>query len=130
MCDGLTISIVHYLMYYPFMTMTTNTVSLNALARFGHALSDETRVRILMLLAEKPRYPADMADELNIARQSISNHLACLRGCGLVTIESEGRRSRYQLGDERVGHALIDLQDVVLHTDPELCDKSDEKECC
>ena len=112
------------------MTVTTNTIPLNARARFGHALSNETRVRILMLLTEKPRYPADMAEELSVARQSISNHLACLRGCGLVAIDTEGRRSRYQLADERVGHALIDLQDVVLHTNPELCVKYDEKECC
>lgn len=112
------------------MPTITNSLSLNAMARFGHALSDETRVKILMLLAEKPRYPADMAEELNVARQSISNHLACLRGCGLVTIESEGRRSQYRLADERVKHALRDLQNVVLHTDPELCDESDKKECC
>lgn len=117
-------------MYYPFMTITQHTLSLSALARFGHALSDETRVWILMLLAESPRYPADMAEELLISRQSISNHLACLRGCGLVIIESEGRRSQYKLADERVKHALRDLQNVVLHTDPELCDESDKKECC
>lgn len=112
------------------MPPTTKTLSLNALAKFGRALSDETRIQILMLLAEKPRYPADMAEEIDVARQSISNHLACLRGCGLVTIELEGRRSRYRLADERVKHALCDLQKVVLHTNPQLCDESSEKECC
>ena len=71
-----------------------------------------------------------MADELNVTRQSISNHLACLRGCGLVAIDTEGRRSRYRLSDERVKHALKDLQNVVLHTDPELCEDSDKKDCC
>lgn len=103
-------------------------ISLNALARFGHALSDTTRIQILTMLVEKPHYPADMADELNVTRQSISNHLACLRGCGLVSIEYEGRRSRYQLSDERVKHAIKDLRNVVLHTDPELCDDVRMKE--
>lgn len=115
-------------MYYLNMSALNTHTSLNALARFGHALSDTTRVQILTMLVERPYYPADMADELNVTRQSISNHLACLRGCGLVSIEYEGRRSRYQLSDERVKHAINDLQNVVLHTDPELCDDTRMKE--
>lgn len=110
--------------------MTTAILELDALTRFGHALSDSTRIRILDLLRRAPRYPADMADELDVTKQSISNHLACLRGCGLVVQESEGRRSRYQLADSRIAHALEDLHRVVLLTDPELCDSVDEKDCC
>ena len=33
-----------------------------------------------------------------MSRQILSNHLACLRGCGLVVAEPEGRRSRYRAG--------------------------------
>lgn len=102
------------------MTSSTTT-SLGALARFGHALSDPTRASILMALRAAPAYPADLADELGVTRQSMSNHLACLRGCGLVVAEPEGRRTRYQLADRRVGHALGDLHDLVLVTDPEAC---------
>lgn len=93
----------------------------DALARFGHALSDPTRARILMVLLAGPGYPADLADELGVTRQSMSNHLACLRGCGLVVVAPEGRRSRYELADPRLGHALRDLHDVVLVTDPQAC---------
>ena len=49
-----------------------------------------------------------------MSRQILSNHLACLRGCGLVVAESEGRRSRYELADERISHALDDLIGLVL----------------
>jgi DNA-binding transcriptional ArsR family regulator len=107
-------------MYYVYMITETEpiTTSHNALARFGHALSDPTRVQILTLLSEKPYYPADMAEILEVTRQSISNHLACLRGCGLVVTTADGRRSQYKLADERIKHALKDLQAVVLHVDP------------
>jgi len=44
--------------------------------------------------------------------------LACLRGCGLVVTTADGRRSQYKLADERIKHALKDLQAVVLHVDP------------
>ncbi len=111
------------------MTPTT-TVSLGALARFGHALSDPTRARILMALLESPSYPADLAAELSVTRQSMSNHLACLRGCGLVVAVPEGRRTRYELADSRLGHALADLHDVVLVTDPEACADSGGRDCC
>jgi ArsR family transcriptional regulator, cadmium/lead-responsive transcriptional repressor len=100
------------------------------LARFGHALSDPTRSRLLLALREAPGYPAELADTLGVSRQSLSNHLACLRGCGLVTAVPEGRRVRYELADARLAHALGDLLGVVLAVDPQACDDADEKDCC
>lgn len=108
----------------------TTAASLDALARFGHALSDATRSRILMALSEAPSYPADLADALGVTRQSMSNHLACLRGCGLVVAVPEGRRTRYELADARLGHALADLHQVILVTDPDARADADEQGCC
>jgi len=88
------------------------------LARFGHALSDPTRCRLLLSLRDGPGYPAELAQQLGVSKQSLSNHLACLRGCGLVVAAPEGRRVRYELADVRLGHALGDLLDVVLAVDP------------
>ncbi len=87
------------------------------LARFGAALSDPTRARVLLALREAPAYPAELADELGVSRQSLSNHLACLRGCGLVVAVPQGRRVRYELADQRLRHALTDLLGVVLAVD-------------
>jgi len=100
------------------------------LSRFGHALSDPTRSRVLLALRDGPAYPAALADLLEVSRQSLSNHLACLRGCGLVVGVPEGRRVRYELADERLSHALTDLLSVVLADDPELCATSTADECC
>ena len=90
----------------------------SVLARFGHALSDPTRARILLALRDRPSYPSDLADLLGVSRQSLSNHLTCLRGCGLVVAVPEGRRARYELADSRLAHALTDLMSVVLAVDP------------
>jgi len=89
------------------------------LARFGHALSDPTRCRLLLELREGPAYPADLADTLGVSRTNLSNHLACLRGCGLVVVASEGRRSRYELADRRLAHALADLVELAFAVDPD-----------
>ncbi|OBI81831.1 ArsR/SmtB family transcription factor [Mycobacterium asiaticum] len=91
---------------------------IDALSRFGHALSDSTRTRILLRLNREPSYPAELADQIGVSRQILSNHLACLRGCGLVAAVPEGRRMRYELADPRIGHALDDLMGLVLAVDP------------
>jgi DNA-binding transcriptional ArsR family regulator len=91
------------------------------LARFGAALSDPTRSRVLLALRDAPAYPADLAVLLGVSRQGLSNHLTCLRGCGLVVAVPEGRRVRYELADDRLRHALTDLLGVVLAVDEKYC---------
>lgn len=102
----------------------------DALARFGHALSDGTRARLLLALRDAPGYPADLADRLGVTRQNLSNHLACLRGCGLVVAAPEGRRTRYELADERIRRALDDLLPLVLAVDPAACPGAAATGCC
>lgn len=101
----------------------------DALARFGYALSDTTRTQILLSLRTRPGYPTELADAMGVSRQVLSNHLACLRGCGLVVAVPEGRRSRYELADPRIGRALDDLLGLVLAVDPSCCPAGDEG-CC
>ena len=102
----------------------------DALTRFGYAISDPTRARILMALRGGPGYPSDLADEFGVSRQIMSNHLACLRGCGLVVAEPEGRRTRYELADKRIGVALGELIGMVVVIDPACCPVSDTQACC
>ncbi|MGM0931371.1 MAG: ArsR/SmtB family transcription factor [Actinomycetota bacterium] len=100
------------------------------LARFGHALSDPTRSKALLVLSEGPAYPSDLADVVGVSRQSMSNHLACLRGCGLVVAVPDGRRTRYELADAKLGHAMHDLLGTVLAVDPDACANSGQEGCC
>jgi DNA-binding transcriptional ArsR family regulator len=97
----------------------TVTAHAQVLSRFGHALADPTRSRLLLALRDGPAYPAELADLLGVSRTNLSNHLACLRGCGLVVAVPEGRRSRYELADGRLAHALSDLVELTLAVDPE-----------
>lgn len=82
-------------------------------------MSDPTRTRLLLALRDGPAYPSDLADQLGVSRTKLSNHLACLRGCGLVVAVPEGRRSRYELADKRLAHALGDLLELALAVDPD-----------
>jgi DNA-binding transcriptional ArsR family regulator len=95
--------------------VTPSTVHrIETLERVGMALADATRQRILLRLLDRPAYPADLADDLAVGRTNISNHLACLRGCGLVRATREGRQVRYELSSPRLAHALADLLSLEL----------------
>ncbi|WP_025272071.1 ArsR/SmtB family transcription factor [Haloglycomyces albus] len=102
----------------------------NALAKLGYVLSDSTRTRILLALLEEPSYPSELAEHLDISRQRLSNHLACLKGCGLVTSTPEGRRTRYELADPRLTRGLNNLVNLSLSIDPEACATTNELDCC
>ena len=91
------------------------------LAKFGYALSDPTRAQVLLTLRKGPAYPSDLAELAGVSRQSLSNHLTCLRGCGLVVAVPEGRRVRYELADRKLGVALTALLDVVAVADTQCC---------
>jgi DNA-binding transcriptional ArsR family regulator len=104
---------------------------IDVLARFGRALADPIRCRILLALRQAPAYPSDLADQLGISRTRLSNHLACLRDCGLVVTVPDGRRTRYELADERLGHALDDLRAAVVAVEAgKACPDADTKGCC
>jgi DNA-binding transcriptional ArsR family regulator len=84
----------------------SNLVDMGTLARVGTALADPTRRRILVHLIDGPGYPAEMAEDFGTSRANLSNHLTCLRECGLVAATAEGRRVRYELADQRLAEGL------------------------
>lgn len=83
-------------------------------------MADSTRSRILLALLEGPGYPAQLARDLDVSRTNVSNHLACLRGCGIVVATPEGRRTRYEIADPHLTRALTELFDVVLAVDEQV----------
>lgn len=103
------------------MTLTASLTHTAAVARLGHALSDPTRAAILLALRDDSAYPSDLADDLGVSRQVMSNHLACLRGCGFVESVPDGRRSRYRLVDPHLAPALEELLRVTLIVEPDCC---------
>lgn len=97
--------------------MLTIASRLDVMNRLGRAMADPTRARILLTLLERPGHPADLARELELTRTNVSNHLACLRGCGLVVATPEGRRTRYEIADPHLALGLRQLLEAVVAVD-------------
>src|SRR3990172_12251145 len=91
---------------YCLSMLAESQMNLDALDRVGTALADPTRRRILAVLLEAPAHPSDLADHLGVGRSNISNHLACLRGCGLVVAITQGRQVCYELASPALAAAL------------------------
>lgn len=60
-------------------------------------LGDPTRLAILSRLALGEHRVVDLTGHLGLAQSTVSAHLACLRGCGLVTSRAQGRASVFSL---------------------------------
>jgi DNA-binding transcriptional ArsR family regulator len=97
--------------------MLTIASRVDVMNRLGRAMADPTRSRILMSLLERPGYPGALATELGLTRSNVSNHLSCLRGCGIVAAIPEGRSTRYEIADPHLTVALVAMLDAVLAVD-------------
>ncbi len=103
------------------MSTVAAPIDMDVLGRVGKALADETRRRILVALLDGPSFSGDLADELELTKANVSNHLTCLRGCRLVTATPDGRRVRYALVHPRLAHALRDLAGLELEARDPTC---------
>ncbi len=97
--------------------MLTIASRLDVMNRLGRAMADPTRSRILLTLLGGPAYPAALARELELTRSNVSNHLTCLRDCGIVVAEPQGRKTRYEIVDAHLVQALNSLLDTTLAAD-------------
>lgn len=82
-------------------------------ARLFHGFSDPSRLAILDVLRPGPRSVGEIVQQTELSQPNVSNHLACLLDCGLVSREQRGRHVFYQLSDERVAQ-LLGIAEAVL----------------
>ena len=97
--------------------MLTIASRLDVMNRLGRAMADPTRSRILITLLDGPSYPAVLSRDLDLTRSNVSNHLTCLRDCGIIVAEPEGRKTRYEIADPHLAAALDALVNATLAVD-------------
>ncbi len=70
------------------------------LARLVHALSDETRLRIVAKLLTGEQCVCNLTDALDAGQSRLSFHLKTLKDAGLVSDRRDGRWIHYSLNHE------------------------------
>lgn len=95
------------------MRLTTEKTSLGLKAKLFRGFGDPSRLSILDALRNGPLTVSELIEATGLSQSNVSNHLGCLRDCGLVIAHSQGRFVSYQLSDERVAQ-LLRLTDELL----------------
>ncbi|WP_435007214.1 ArsR/SmtB family transcription factor [Tundrisphaera lichenicola] len=80
------------------------------LAQVFKLLSDETRLRILLYLAQNNElHVTDLCTRLGQSQPAVSHHLALLRVSGLIESRREGKHNFYSVRTDHFGELLISL---------------------
>jgi len=72
------------------------------------ALADETRLRLLGLVAERPYNGLGLAAALRISQPAVSHHVEKLKRAGLLSEQRDGKDRLYSLNRERVRRDFFD----------------------
>ncbi len=90
------------------MSMATVPNLSQLTARLFRGLGDPSRLALLEALQSGQANVGDLVERTGLSQPSVSTHLACLLGCGLVAREQRGRFAFYRLSDPAVS-GLINL---------------------
>ncbi len=102
------ICIIHIFRY-----MTKYDNNLRALLRITGALSDETRVRILMMLDIAELCVCQITAALNLAPSTVSKHLSILEDADLILRRKSGRWVFYRLNVPEFSPAVRNAMQMV-----------------
>lgn len=92
------------------------------------ALSDTSRLKIVVNLLEKPSYVELLSERLDLAASTVSFHLKKLEKVGLVTSKKEQYYTMYELNSGVLNSTIVDLiqakkSDVVLEDERQIAYK-------
>ncbi|HEX5511833.1 MAG TPA: metalloregulator ArsR/SmtB family transcription factor [Actinomycetales bacterium] len=90
----------------PMLRVRDQTAPAASAASLFRRLGDPARLTILRHLTLGEHRVVDLTQHLGLAQSTVSQHLACLRECGLVTCRAQGRSSVYSMAAEP---ELLDL---------------------
>ena len=103
------------------------------IARWFHALSDETRVRVVDMLAGGEKCVCELQDAVGAAQSRLSFHLKVLREAGLVNDRKQGRWVYYSLRPDVLDEMALYLQErkpAAAEWSSCVCDEECEGACC
>ncbi len=95
------------------------------LARLFHALSDETRLKIVERLLLGEQCVCNLMEMLALGQSHLSFHMKSLKAAGLVTDRRDGRWIHYSLNPESLG----EIQEFVGAVN-EKATRLDAARCC
>ena len=88
-------------------------VSLELTAKLFRGLADQSRLAMLVALIDGERTVSQLVEATGLSQPNASNHLACLRDCGLVVSRQDGRYKHYAIADVRTVALLRNAEGIL-----------------
>ncbi|MCE5209820.1 MAG: metalloregulator ArsR/SmtB family transcription factor [Chloroflexi bacterium] len=88
------------------MQIVANAEGIQLQSKLFRGFGDPARLNILQTLRSGPKTVTEIVSATGLSQSNTSNHLRCLRECGLVAAEQQGKYAYYHLSDDRVGDFL------------------------
>ncbi len=98
---------------YPIETSSGKNAPPPELVRLYKALGDETRLKILRLLAGREMYLQELAKALGVSHVTVLHHMAVLRAAYLVQVVERENLKYYRLRADRAREAAAQWLDFV-----------------
>ncbi len=88
------------------MLTISDRAALSTKAKLFRGFGDPSRLSILETLRDGPKKVHEIVQATGLTQPNVSSHLSCLRDCGLVSAQQQGKYVIYQLSDPRVNEIL------------------------
>ena len=103
--------------------MKMQNIDIDMKVKLIHGFSNKTRIQILESIKDQEKTVSQIVEETKGTQSNISQHLACLKGCGIIVGRNEGKYSYYSLRNQHI-RDLLTMFDVVLE------DVKNDVACC
>ena len=103
--------------------MQMQNIYIDMKVKLIHGFSNKTRIQILESIKDQEKTVSQIVEETKGTQSNISQHLACLKGCGIIVGRNEGKYSYYSLRNQHI-RDLLTMFDVVLE------DVENDVACC
>jgi len=101
--------------------------NLDVKTKFIQGFADKTRLRILSCLMDGEKTVSEIVEHIQGNQSNVSQHLSCLKGCGIIKGRQEGKYVHYSLRSDQI-KALLTMFDTVfeeVQNEVASCDKND-----
>ena len=95
------------------------------MSRICKALSEPSRLNIVLLLSKGEKCGCELLEQLQIGQPTLSHHMKVLGECGLVEVRKDAKWSRYSLKCEEWIAFRDSIEAIRLS-----CVRDDQGKCC
>ncbi|MEN2768849.1 ArsR/SmtB family transcription factor [Ornithinibacillus xuwenensis] len=89
-------------------------VDVETKVKFLHGFSHKTRIQILECIKDTEKTVSQIVADIEGNQSNISQHLACLKGCGIIVGRQQGKYMYYSLRNKQIRDLLSMFDDVLV----------------